>query len=247
MTASVGGITFNYTFDWYDGAVATGGIDFSGIDYFSRDVGPYSVTATDQVTGCISPAATVTVLDKRVMPEFTFTTTPSYCSDTGKPKGAGSIQLNLTSGGDVIIDKVFWTNLSNNMPAGSGVEVYDLFPGFYQADAVTSEGCTNTGTAEVKTEISPYNGMSVNGDSQNDNFIIDCITSFPNNNVKIFNRNGIMVYETDGYNNADLSFKGLGEKGFYLQGVQLPVGTYFYIIDKRDGSRPIAGYLELNR
>ena len=98
MTASVGGITFNYTFDWYNGAVATGGIDFSGIDYFSRDVGPYSVTATDQVTGCISPAATVTVLDKRVMPEFTFTTTPSYCSDTGKPKGAGSIQLNLPDG-----------------------------------------------------------------------------------------------------------------------------------------------------
>jgi hypothetical protein len=246
VTASVGGVTFNYSFDWYDGAGATNGIDFNGIDYQNRDVGPYSVTATDQITGCVSPPATVTVADKRLIPEFTFDSTPSYCIDTGKPKGNGSIQLNLTTG-EAILDDVTWTDLSSNAVVGKGVEVFELFPGFYQALATTVEGCTNKGTAEVKTEISPYNGVSVNGDSQNDNFIIDCISLFPNNNVKIFNRSGIMVYEINGYNNADFSFKGIGEKGLYVQGSQLPVGTYFYVIDKRDGSKPLAGYLELIR
>jgi hypothetical protein len=55
------------------------------------------------------------------------------------------------------------------------------------------------------------------------------------------------VYEANGYNNGSIAFEGMGEKGIYLQGIQLPAGTYFYIIDKRDGSKPVAGYLELDR
>ena len=85
----------------------------------------------------------------------------------------------------------------------------------------------------------------MNGDLKNDNFRIDCITQFPDNNVKIFNRSGVLVYEADGYDNNDVVFDGLGEKGVYAIGNELPVGTYFYIIDKRDGSKPKTGYLEL--
>jgi gliding motility-associated-like protein len=85
----------------------------------------------------------------------------------------------------------------------------------------------------------------VNSDTRNDFWMIDCIERFPTNNVKVFNRSGVKVYEADGYNNNDVSFKGLGEKGLYTLGNELPDGTYFYIIDKRDGSKPIFGYLEL--
>ena len=56
-----------------------------------------------------------------------------------------------------------------------------------------------------------------------------------------------MVYEADGYNNSQISFKGIGEQGLYLANKELPDGTYFYIIDKRDGSKPKTGYLELAR
>jgi hypothetical protein len=76
---------------------------------------------------------------------------------------------------------------------------------------------------------------------------VDCISLFPNNNVKIFNRNGIKVFEADNYNNLDIVFRGLGEKGVYATGNELPDGTYYYIIDKRDGSKPVAGFLELLR
>ena len=65
--------------------------------------------------------------------------------------------------------------------------------------------------------------------------------------MKIFNRAGILVYEADGYNNAEIVFRGIGEKGLYMIGEDLPDGTYFYIIDKGDGSRPNTGYLELMR
>ena len=81
----------------------------------------------------------------------------------------------------------------------------------------------------------------------NDDFQIDCITLFPNNNVKVFNRAGILVYEADGYNNREIIFRGVGERGLYMIGEDLPDGTYFFIINKRDGSRPATGYLELMR
>ena len=55
----------------------------------------------------------------------------------------------------------------------------------------------------------------------------------------------MLVYEADGYNNDDIVFSGIGEKGVYPSGNELPVGTYFYVIDKRDGSKPKTGYLEL--
>ena len=246
VTTTVGGVIFNYTFDWYDGVAAKASPDFTGVDYRDVDIGNYSVTATDDVTGCISPIGTVEVLDKRVTPEFTIESTPSYCSDVGKPKGVGSILLNLTTP-EVSIDVANWYEVSSGVLAGTGPAVYELFPGSYRVEVFSTEGCFNEGAGEVKTEIAPYNGVSSDGDSQNDFFVIDCITNFPNNNVKIFNRSGILVYETDFYNNADKAFTGIGLEGLYLQGKELPVGTYFYIIDKGDGSKPVAGYLELDR
>ena len=97
-----------------------------------------------------------------------------------------------------------------------------------------------SGFVSLKRDVS-------DGDGINDNFQIDCITRYPNNNVQIFNRTGVLVYEIDGYNNADKSFKGLGENGVYPFGEDLPNGTYYYVIKKGDGSKPIAGFLELIR
>lgn len=246
VNVSVGGVIFNYTFNWFDGAATKSSDDFTGVDYQNLDIGPYTVTATDDITGCVSPPGTVTVADKRVKPEFIIASTPSYCADTGKPNGIGSISFELTTP-DVVLDNALWTDVTTGGSIGSGPAVYDLFPGQYHVIVTSTEGCTSEADGEVKTEIAPYNGISQNGDGQNDFFIIDCITNFPSNNVKVFNRSGVLVYEADGYNNNDVSFKGTGEKGVYLQGINLPAGTYFYIIDKRDGSKPVAGFLELDR
>ncbi len=245
VAATVGGSTLNYTFDWYDGASVSGASDFVGENYTDLDRGTYSVTATDAITECVSKPVSIDIMDKKIIPQFIFETVPSYCQDTGRA-GVGSVSLILTTL-EVSIQEVTWFETSANVIAGTGTNVYELYPGFYRAEAITTEGCTNEGIAEVKTEIFPFNGVSANGDTSNDNFIIDCISNFPNNNVKIFNRSGILVYEANGYNNADTSFKGLGLEGIYLQGTELPVGTYYYIIDKRDGSKAVAGYLELDR
>jgi len=111
---------------------------------------------------------------------------------------------------------------------------------------ITSElGCETSKDLEILADIRPRNGISRNGDSQNDYFHIDCIENFISNNVKIFNRAGTLVYEADSYDNANIYFSGGSNRGVSLIGTDVPDGTYFYIVDKRDGSKPLAGYLEI--
>lgn len=245
VAANVGGVTFNYAFDWYDGTSVKNTPDFNGENYQNRDIGFYTVTAMDEITGCVSLPASVEVKDLRVIPEVVVTTTPSYCEELpGSPGGTGSAEIRLEPA-DVISDEVTWSLQPDLNTIGIGSYLTNILPGFYQANVVTSQGCESSGIGEVKTEIFSYNLVSSNNDKKNDNFRIDCISQFPDNNVKIFNRSGVLVYEANGYDNNGVVFKGIGERGVYTIGNQLPVGTYFYIIDKRDGSKPKTGYLEL--
>uniref|UniRef100_UPI002632CB7E DUF7507 domain-containing protein n=1 Tax=uncultured Psychroserpens sp. TaxID=255436 RepID=UPI002632CB7E len=90
-----------------------------------------------------------------------------------------------------------------------------------------------------------YNEFSPNGDGVNDFFNIDCIETFPNNRLEIYNRWGNIVYETNGYRNDwDGTSNG---RAVLSQGDKLPVGTYYYVIDLGDGSEPRVGWLYLNR
>ena len=174
-------------------------------------------------------------------------TTPSYCEELpGSTGGNGTAEIQLKPA-DITTDEVTWTLQPDLNTVGIGSYITNVLPGFYQANVMTSQGCEAVGVGEVATEVFSYNLVSTNGDQKNDNFRIDCISQFPNNNVKIFNRAGVLVYEADGYDNNDVVFKGIGERGVYTIGNELPVGTYFYVIDKRDGSKPKTGYLELVR
>jgi gliding motility-associated-like protein len=247
IAANVRGVTLNYSFDWYDGSGVTGTPDFTGINYRERDIGSYTVTATDQITGCISLPVSIQVKDLRVIPEVIVHTQPSYCDELpGSPGGNGTAEIELVPS-NVVTDEVTWTEEAGSNVIGIGSYLTGVLPGFYQANIITSQGCESNGVGEVKTEVFSYNLVSSNGDRKNDNFMIDCISQFPNNNVKIFNRSGVLVYEANGYDNNEVVFKGIGEAGVYTIGNELPVGTYFYIIDKRDGSKPKTGYLELVR
>jgi gliding motility-associated-like protein len=94
-----------------------------------------------------------------------------------------------------------------------------------------------------------YNAVSANQDGLNEFFQILCMEYFLNNNVKIFNRAGLLVYEQNYYDPTDPGrrFEGISNKGASIAGTELPIGTYFYVVDKSDNSKPKVGYLELNR
>lgn len=84
------------------------------------------------------------------------------------------------------------------------------------------------------------NIFTPNGDGINDLFIIPCLQTdrFPDNKVVIFNEWGSEVHYGAPYNNDWNGTYG---------GNELPVGTYFYIIDTGDGRQPINGFLILQR
>ncbi|MFM2369872.1 MAG: hypothetical protein RL619_2185, partial [Bacteroidota bacterium] len=80
-----------------------------------------------------------------------------------------------------------------------------------------------------------HNAFSPNGDGINENFIIDNIDDticYPNNTVEIYNRWGVLVFETSGYNNTSKVFKGISEgRSTISQSSGLPTGTYYYILN----------------
>jgi gliding motility-associated-like protein/uncharacterized repeat protein (TIGR01451 family) len=106
----------------------------------------------------------------------------------------------------------------------------------------------------LDTTFEIFNGITPNGDGLNDYFQIVGIENWPNNNVKIFNRWGVLVFETDGYGGSDGKqnvFRGISEGRTTVQkNEELPTGTYFYILTfpaDNPGKADYTGYLYINR
>ena len=98
--------------------------------------------------------------------------------------------------------------------------------------------------ARIEKPFNIYNGISNNSDGVNDAFIIDGLPA--GNNVKIFNRWGVKVFETDEYGTDDNVFRGYSNgRATIKSSEKLPTGTYFYIINYQlNGSfKTHSGYL----
>ena len=114
--------------------------------------------------------------------------------------------------------------------------------GFTGTDTFVYELCNPQGncdsatvTIEVINTIIPYNGMSVDGDGKNDYFHIGGIESYPNNIVRIYNRWGVKVFETEGYDNVTRVFRGISNGRVTVNAPEkLPQGTYYYVIEYYD-------------
>ena len=82
--------------------------------------------------------------------------------------------------------------------------------------------------------LTVYNEFTPNNDGANDLFRIDCIESYPNNELKVYNRYGSLVYSKQHYEN---DWDGTANvSGVINRGDMLPTGTYFYVITIGDGT-----------
>ena len=79
-----------------------------------------------------------------------------------------------------------------------------------------------------------HNGISANADGHNDGFTIENIEGYPKNNLKIFNRWGVLVYEKDGYTNNEPFDGHSNGRATINAGSKLPQGTYYYILEYQD-------------
>ena len=87
-------------------------------------------------------------------------------------------------------------------------------------------------TATPTNVLIPYNAISLNDDNKNDYFHIEGIEKYPDNIVRIYNKEGLKVFEVTGYDNKNQSFKGFTQGEVAVKkSLELPVGTYFYFIE----------------
>ncbi|MCX2742275.1 gliding motility-associated C-terminal domain-containing protein [Mangrovivirga sp. M17] len=246
----------DYQFEWYDLVDGSDELDtldhyYTGQTYDMFNIGDYTVVSINRATSCRSEAVYAFVPDERVYPEFYTRAKPAECDYSN-----GFARAVVTN--DVDVESILW-DMGGVYSFGS--DLINIPTGLYEVKVTTVFGCADSTDVTIEPDIFVYNGVSANEDGKNDHFIVDCIECFENNNVKIFNRYGDLVYETDGYTNdydpeaqcqsandsLGNNFRGNGNRGIYAGGKKLPIGTYFYVIDKGDGSEPKNGYLELVR
>jgi len=112
-----------------------------------------------------------------------------------------------------------------------------------QNDSDTTDDSDSADTTPIC--LSVYNEFSPNNDGVNDLFTIDCIEQYPNNTLNVFNRWGNTVYKKKGYDNTwDGTSNG---RATVNASRKLPVGTYYYVLDLGDGSKPKKGWIYINR
>ena len=106
-------------------------------------------------------------------------------------------------------------------------------------------------TATPTNILIPYNAISLNDDNKNDYFHIEGIEKYPDNIVRIYNKEGLKVFEVTGYDNKNQSFKGFTEGEVAVKkSLELPVGTYFYFIEYTDENHQLQrkkGWLYLKK
>jgi gliding motility-associated-like protein len=155
----------------------------------------------------------------------------------------------LLEGGFIIIDATangnnpayLWTPniaVENNQVIDPKVNpVNDIT---YTLTVTSADNCITKDDVFVKVLKTPKvpNAFSPNGDGINDKWMIDYLDSYPDVNVQVFNRYGQTIYRSVGYNKPwDGTFNG----------TPLPVGTYYYVIDRKVAAPKLSGWVAILR
>jgi gliding motility-associated-like protein len=131
-------------------------------------------------------------------------------------------------------DTIITTNSSITIQELSETDLYYL-------KVKDANGCLGYDSIYVVVGVKPYEAFTPNGDNINDTWTPLDIRSYENSSVQVFNRWGGLVFESSGSNYPVNGWDGTNE------GDELPVGTYYYIIDLNTGDEPQTGPITIIR
>jgi gliding motility-associated-like protein len=158
--------------------------------------------------------------------------TPTASASSGLPVTASVVDASYLKivNGQLIPLHVGTTKVSFTQPGNANYLAADTVNVYVQV------------TDPAGADMLVHQAVSPDGDNVNDFLYIEGIASFPVNHVKIIDRNGGNVFETDNYDNKTNVFNGKAKNGN-----KLPGGTYFYILDYNVGNQRnhITGYFVL--
>ena len=109
----------------------------------------------------------------------------------------------------------------------------------YELTVTDSNGCVSNSSHRIVVIDNPNiltinNLITPNGDGFNDTWLIENIELFPNNSVHVFNSYGQIIYEAAPYQND-----------WDVASLELPDGTYFYMIVTKPSATPIKGAITI--
>jgi hypothetical protein len=114
-----------------------------------------------------------------------------------------------------------------------------LSVGEYQVSVTDANGCVGNLSFEMNCSIQFVPQFLSLGGGGNDVWIIH---AEPQAEIKIFNRWGNLVFSASPYLD---DFDGHSNVGGVMGDDYLPSGTYYYIIDHKNGESPEVGYIEI--
>ena len=209
----------------------------------------YTICKKSAQTECKSAEAVIKLLPALIANDDDFTANP--INPLVKEGIAGNVLDNdRYADGNALehLDKVKIETLDNQntnvrieqngnvvIPQGAPAGEYTLTYSLCMKDHPTI--CAEAKVKIVILEDKPiviHNGISANGDGVNDGFMIEHIEGYPKNNLKIFNRWGVLVYEKDGYTNSEPFDGHSNGRATISAESKLPQGTYYYILEYQD-------------
>jgi gliding motility-associated-like protein len=260
---TISNFNLNNTYD----IVPSAGVTISSTGLVTAPAGTYTLTAS--ANGCTSAASTSVTINAN--PTNPIETVNSNAADCNNDNG---ITFNLNNYIPLGIPTTgTWTDIDNTGGLiGTDFSPYLVNVGIYTFRYEVIDGnCTKVVELYMtvgnncpvldacpllnsQEEKDIHNGFSPNGDNDNEEFVIkriDQIDCFPTNSVEIYNRWGVLVYETKQYDNKNRVFTGTSEGRTTVdKGAQLPTGTYFYVINYTDtdgNNHHLEGYVYLTR
>nr|WP_255547606.1 gliding motility-associated C-terminal domain-containing protein [Mucilaginibacter sp. dw_454] len=109
----------------------------------------------------------------------------------------------------------------------------------YTLTAITNYGCniiTDDVHLEVYEKVTVPTAFTPNNDGKNDTWEIVGLSTYPRSVTTIFNRDGMQLFRSIGYSKPwDGTFNGK----------PMPFGTYYYVIDLKDGFKLLSGWVAL--
>lgn len=196
------------------------------------------VRAVNTVTNCYE--TTSFVIEVNIVPLATFDPIYDYevCPNATVPVEIGLIPTNFTA--DQV--SISWY-LDNTIIGGQTGLILStvLVQGEYRAVIEFNDsGCVNdtvtTTVIELESCVIPQGISPDASPGLNDTFDL---SSYDVTKLEIFNRNGTLVYSKTNYTNEWIGQTDDGE--------ELPVGTYFYVMEYEGGTKKRSAWIYLNR
>ena len=218
---SISGNTSPYTYTWSNGA------NTQNIDNLS--VGIYEITVLD-LNNCIGNFEYIISEPDEI--NIGYTIYHASCEENND----GSIYTTI-SGGTLPYTYLWSNGIYNN-------DNISIPKGLYSLEVTDANGCAaDMETVSVEFEglngcIEIPSGFTPNDDGIHDEWTIYGLYNFPEVEISVHNRWGQKVFYSEGYNNP---WDGR------QNGINLPIATYYYVIELKDSGKIFNGTVTIKR